>query len=196
MKVCAALAGFRQSFPKLTFEALGISAESGVSDQPASDSKTRLGAVNRAAAARAQNPDADFWVGIEGGIEAIADEMLAFAWVVIHSADQTGQSRSGAFLLPPQVQALIRAGKELGDANDIVFAKHNSKQQGGAIGLLTGDVIGRHVIKMHRHFVALVPFISSELFRADTRSNASVNWFDQRISGEWIDGRMPPEKFS
>lgn len=164
VKVNAALAGFGKSFPGQPFTAIGISAASGVSDQPSSDEETRQGATNRTSAARAQHPDADFWVGIEGGIETIAGQMVAFAWVVIHSAQQIGQSRSGAFLLPTRVQALIRAGKELGDANDIVFAKRNSKQQGGAIGLLTGDVIGRQQLYEHAVVLALVPFISAELF--------------------------------
>ena len=143
-----------------------ISVDSSVGNQPLSDEETRCGAVNRVVAARMERPDAEFWVGIEGGIETIADQMFAFAWVVIQSARQSGQSRSGAFLLPPQVQALVRQGQELGDANDAVFAKQNSKQQGGAIGLLTADVIGRQQLYEHAVVLALVPFISAELFTA------------------------------
>lgn len=164
VKVNATLAGFRESFPQRQFTAVGISADSGVSDQPISDKETRLGAANRAIAARREHPESDFWVGIEGGIETMDGQMMAFAWVVIHSANQQGQSRSGAFLLPPQVQTLVRQGTELGNANDVVFAKHNSKQQGGAIGLLTGDVIGRQQLYQHAVVLALVPFISAALF--------------------------------
>lgn len=164
VKINAALAGFCAAIPNRLFRAIGISADSCVADQPASDDETRRGAKHRAVAAQADRPDADFWVGIEGGIETIGGQMFAFAWVVIRSANQTGQSRSGAFLLPPSVQALVREGKELGEANDIVFAKRNSKQQGGAIGLLTADVIGRQQLYEHAVVLALVPFVSTELF--------------------------------
>lgn len=173
VKVNATLAGFRQSFPHLQFTAVGTSVDTGVSDQPTSDNETRRGAANRAIAVRREHPESDYWVGIEGGIETMDDQMMAFAWVVIHSAKQQGQSRSGAFLLPPQVQTLVRQGKELGDANDVVFAKRNSKQQGGAIGLLTGDVIGRQQLYQHAVVLALVPFISATLFRSDASSNAT-----------------------
>jgi len=174
VKVSATLSGFRQSFPTCQFTAVGISADSGVSDQPASDEETRQGATNRATAARHEHPDADYWVGIEGGIATIAGQMVAFAWVVIHSPLRTGHSRSGTFLLPPPVQALIRDGKELGDANDIVFSQHNSKQQAGAIGLLTGDVIRRAQLYEHAVVLALVPFISAELFPLSDKSNATA----------------------
>jgi non-canonical (house-cleaning) NTP pyrophosphatase len=38
---------------------------------------------------------------------------------------------------------LVESGKELGDADDIVFGKSNSKQQNGAVGILTHDIITR-----------------------------------------------------
>jgi inosine/xanthosine triphosphatase len=87
VKVNATLSGFCRSFPGCRFTAVGIRVDSGVSDQPTSDEETRLGAVQRAAAAQHQRPEADYWVGIEGGLETIAGQMMAFAWVVIHSAE-------------------------------------------------------------------------------------------------------------
>jgi inosine/xanthosine triphosphatase len=173
VKVHAALEGFRKSFPRQPFVALGIIVDSGVGNQPQSDNETRRGATHRATAARAHHPGADYWVGIEGGIDTVDGQMATFAWVVILSSNQTGQSRSGTFFLPPQVQALIRQGHELGDANDAVFAKHNSKQQGGAIGLLTGDIIGRQALYEHAVVLALVPFISSDLFPSGAAPGAA-----------------------
>ena len=51
---------------------------SGVSDQPRSEQETLEGARNRARSAARGYPHADYWVGIEGGIEDTGS-MAAFA---------------------------------------------------------------------------------------------------------------------
>ena len=129
-----------------------------------SSQETIRGATNRARAAQAQHPKADFWVGIEGGVEAQGEDLAAFAWIVILSANLAGKSRTGTFYLPPQVAKLIRQGKELGEADDIVFQQSNSKQANGAIGILTGDIIDRTALYKHAVILALVPFKNLELF--------------------------------
>ncbi|PIP67307.1 MAG: inositol monophosphatase, partial [Parcubacteria group bacterium CG22_combo_CG10-13_8_21_14_all_41_9] len=48
-----------------------------------------------------------FWVGIEGGIEKMNDEMQAFAWVAIKSKIKTGKSKTGTFFLPVRIVKLI-----------------------------------------------------------------------------------------
>src|SRR5688500_7058810 len=65
VKIEAALTGFRRMFPNDHYEAVGVTALSGVSDQPMTDDETLRGAVERAKQARQVRPDADFWVGIE-----------------------------------------------------------------------------------------------------------------------------------
>ncbi|MCL4159787.1 UNVERIFIED_CONTAM: hypothetical protein GTU68_012718, partial [Idotea baltica] len=77
-------------FPDLSFEVAGISVPSGVSDQPMSDQETLQGALNRAEAAQIAIPEADYWVGMEGGIAERDDQMEAFAWMVILSKTQKG----------------------------------------------------------------------------------------------------------
>src|SRR5687768_10746943 len=137
-KINAALDGFLRMFPEEEFDVQGVSVESGVSDQPMSDQETFQGALNRATNAKQAVADADFYVGLEGGIEAKGDDMEAFAWIVVISRDgKVGKGRTGVFFLPPQVAALIHEGKELGEADDIVFNKQNSKQANGAVGILT-----------------------------------------------------------
>lgn len=164
VKLDAALAGFQRMFPEQPFEVEGVSVASNVRDQPMSDQETLDGATHRAEAARTMCADADYAVGIEGGIEPVDGEMVAFAWVVIQSSEHSGKSRSGAFLLPPRVRQLVLQGRELGDANDEVFARHNSKQQGGAVGLLTNDVISRQQLYEHAVVLALAPFKRPELY--------------------------------
>jgi non-canonical (house-cleaning) NTP pyrophosphatase len=58
----------------------------------------------------------------------------------------------------------IHRGRELGDADDIVFGKTNSKQENGAIGILTGDVVDRAQLYEHAVILALVRFKNPELY--------------------------------
>ena len=170
VKIQAALAGFQRMFPEDTFSISPASVSSLVSDQPGTDSETLAGATNRAKLAQQQLPAADFWVGIEGGVQAAGSEISAFAWVVVLSKDQLGKGRTGAFLLPDAVANLVRQGKELGEADDIVFKRLNSKQDNGAVGLLTGNVIDRADLYEHAVILALVPFKNPDLYPVKTAS--------------------------
>ena len=79
VKINAVRDAFEKMFPNEVFNMEGISVSSGVSDQPISDTETLQGALNRAGNAEKENLHADFWVGIEGGIEEKNSEMEAFA---------------------------------------------------------------------------------------------------------------------
>jgi len=165
IKINAALSGFNLMFPNVAFETEGISVSSNVSDQPMTDTETFAGAMNRVNNAASQITDADYWVGIEGGIEQKESEMEAFAWVVIKSKDgKFGKGRTGTFFLPPKIVDLIKEGKELGEADDIVFGRSNSKQSNGAVGLLTGDVKDRTSYYVDAVVFACIPFKNKELF--------------------------------
>jgi inosine/xanthosine triphosphatase len=145
-------------------EADGIDVASGVSDQPMTDEETRQGATARSAAVRRLHPGVDFAVGIEGGIEVIDGDMFAFAWVVIDCCQARGRSRSAAFLLPPMVRDLVKSGVELGHANDQLFSQVNSKQKGGAVGILTAGAISRQDLYEHAADLALIPLCIPTLF--------------------------------
>ena len=165
VKIASAIAGFQAMFPDKSFSAEGFDVASGVSDQPMSSQETLLGATNRAHALKEQSPSADFFVGIEGGIETINETLFASAWIVV--IDRLGTStlgRSGAFPLPPSVKQLVDSGVELGHANDQVFKEHNSKQQGGAVASLTGGVITRHSLYEHAMALALATFKHPDLY--------------------------------
>jgi inosine/xanthosine triphosphatase len=164
IKIDAVRLGFERMFPSEQFSISSISVPSEVSDQPMSDAETRQGALSRATSARAKDPSSDYWVGIEGGVDLIDRRMVALAWVAILSCDQQGISRSGTFFLPPLVVELILAGKELGDADDIVFGRSNSKQLNGAIGLLSGDALDRTGLYAQTVLLALLPFKSPQYY--------------------------------
>ena len=169
VKIQAVLAGFQRVIPDQAYRVRGAPAESGVSRQPMTDAETRQGALNRARAAQAANPGADFWAGVEGGCEELHGRLACFAWVVILGPTQAGEARTGLFFLPERVADLVRQGVELGEADDQVFGRVNSKQGNGAVGLLTGDVIDRLAYYEHAVVLALVPFRNPALYPAAAR---------------------------
>ncbi len=171
VKKQAALLAFQKMFPAAAFEIVSVNVPSGVSPQPYGDAETLQGAANRAQRAFELRPDADFWVGIEGGVQEVDGELEAFAWIYVLSPTHSGKSRTGAFYLPPAVARLVRAGHELGEADDIVFGLTNSKQENGAIGILTGNVVDRTALYAQAVALALVPFRNPQLYPADRETS-------------------------
>ena len=164
VKIKAALNGFQKMFPQEEFSSEAVSVPSGVSDQPMTNRETLQGACNRTQNAMDKHPEADFWVGIEGGVDFEEEDLSAFAWIVVRSRERLGKGRTGTFYLPQKIRELIREGKELGEADDIVFNKSNSKQQNGAVGLFTDNIIDRAGFYEHAVILALIPFKNQEYF--------------------------------
>ena len=163
VKIEAARRGFAAMFPGVACQVQGAAVPSGVSAQPMSDGETYQGALNRARRARRAHPDADYWLGIEGGVQAFDGELLGFAWVVALSAAGLGRSRTATFSLPAAITALVEQGVELGEADDRVFGRSNSKQANGAVGILTADAVDRTAYYAHAVILALIPFKNPQL---------------------------------
>ncbi len=161
VKVNATLEAFQAQFPADEIELVPVSVPSGVSDQPMSDDETRLGAVTRAQNALEAVPDADFGVGLEGGICELHGMAYTFAWMVVLSKDrQVSANRTMMLPLPDKVMQLMRSGVELGHAIDEIFQTTNIKHKGGAFGLLTNDRMSRKSVYLDTLFCALLPFRS------------------------------------
>ena len=159
VKIAACKAAFEAIFPTAEKQFSAVHVASGVSEQPGSDDESRQGAGNRVKNARLAEPSADYWVGLEGGLEWIDGEPMASAWMVIGDAyGRFGQARTPTLPLPPAVKELLLQGLELGEANDRVFDTEHSKQEGGAFGLLTGDLMTRESIYTQALILALLPF--------------------------------------
>ncbi|HLD81757.1 MAG TPA: inosine/xanthosine triphosphatase [Patescibacteria group bacterium] len=169
VKLAAVRYGFERVFSNEKFGFETVSVASGVSDQPLSSSETLSGATTRAKNARMERSMADFWVGLEGGIERTQQGMLALAWIVVVGVSSEthgiiGKGRTGSFFLPPEVARLIEAGHELGTADDIVFGRTNSKQENGAVGILTNNIFTRARFYSDAVVLALIPFLHTELY--------------------------------
>lgn len=160
VKIAAVREAFLTQFPVREVQTIAVGVDSGVADQPMSDEETRQGARNRVARARLKIPDADYWVGLEGGLDFFDDHLMAFAWMVVASSDnRSSETRSATLPLPPEVQELVASGLELGEANDRVFSTLNSKQGGGAYGLLSNGLMTRESIYTQTLILALIPFV-------------------------------------
>lgn len=143
----------------------GVNAASLVSDQPVGDGETLLGAINRATNSRIAFPEADYWVGIEGGVGRDEFGMTAFAWIyVLDRSGLSGKAKTGCFYLPQGIVDLMDQGMELGAADDQFFAKENSKQSGGSVGLLTHGIINRKEYYTQAIILALIPFLNKGLY--------------------------------
>ncbi|TBT12354.1 non-canonical purine NTP phosphatase [Vibrio parahaemolyticus] len=162
-KINAVKSAFQSAFPQQTFEFVGISVPSEVADQPMTNEETHRGAVNRVKNAKVEMPTADFYVGLEAGIEG----NVTFAWMVIESDTHRGESRSASLMLPPEVLAQLADANELGDVMDKVFGTENIKQKGGAISLLTQNQLTRSSVYHQALILALIPFTNPDHFPAN-----------------------------
>lgn len=136
-----------------------------MSDQPLTEKETLQGALNRAENVSKLSPDADYWVGIEGGLEDVEYGMISLSWIVIKSkSGKIGKGRTGSFFLPEKIATLVRGGMGLGEADDLVFSLKNSKQANGSVGILTGDVLTRSTMYEPAVILALIPFKNPDLY--------------------------------
>ena len=131
----------------------GLAVPSGVRDQPEGDAETIRGATQRATTAL-QLSDADFAIGIEGGVVDEAGSMRTCAWAAVVARDgRVGVGGSLAMSLPDRVAALVRGGMELGHAMDRVSGGRDTKRGAGAVGILTAGLVDRQ-----RAYEALVTY--------------------------------------
>jgi inosine/xanthosine triphosphatase len=149
-------------------ECRALEVDSGVPAQPVGDGETLTGARNRAEAARSIVPEADLYVGIEGGVIERDGTLEALAWAVVIGTGPTGEvvrgeSRTATFALPTEIADLVRACVELGTATDQVFGGTDTKRSTGTVGPLTGGVIDRVAYYAHATVLALVPFRNAGL---------------------------------
>jgi inosine/xanthosine triphosphatase len=149
-------------------EAIGIDVDSGVSVQPVND-ETFVGAQNRALKLKELNDkeklNADFFVGIEGGIVKFFEKWFAFGCMcIIDVSGNVGFGMSPHFELPRSVVEKLLRGVELGVVMDDIMNETNTKQKHGAIGYFTNGIMSRKELYVEGLKVALVPFLHKNMF--------------------------------
>ena len=158
VKLAAARAVMTRLVPAIVVEPVEV--PSGVPDQPFGDDETIRGALARARASR-EKLDADFGIGLEGGVVEMADgTMRTCAWAaVVARSGRHGVGGSLAMPLPESVARMIRGGTELGHAMDKLTGHSNTKHGAGAVGILTGGLVDRQAAYEVLVAYALSPFL-------------------------------------
>ena len=164
IKIQAVMEAFQEMFDEV--EVRGIEVESHVSHQPFRE-EVLEGSVNRAEGAL-QRSGADFGVGIEGGIIQLGDKWYNLGFVaIVNRAGKIGTGTSEWFECPPTILGQLKCGKELGEMMGDLIGRVDTKKQEGAIGVFTKGKVTRKDLYKHGVFMALVPFLTPELFRGD-----------------------------
>lgn len=159
-KINAIHLAFEAVFGAGNYQIESINVSSNVAQQPIGNTETRTGARQRVMASRQVRPEADFWVGIEAGVE---DEMT-FAWISIEHKQIRGESRSASIMLPEQILFSIQQGRELGDVMANITGMANIKHNEGAIGFFTNGLLSRTNVYQQALILALAP-IQHEIYK-------------------------------
>lgn len=130
-------------------EMISINAESKVSAQPFSDEETREGAINRALQCAGYAPNA-IGIGLEGGVMFINDQLFLCNWGALVSQNKKVYTASGArILLPDEIKEKLNSGAELGELMDSYAKKNEVRNNEGAIGIFTNNIISRKEMFVH-----------------------------------------------
>lgn len=107
------------------------------------------------------------WMSIYGRRNALSVDLLASNDSKFYVADKKpihSLAKTGSFLVPSSVTKMIKNGMELGDADDKIFGRVNSKHGQGTVGYLTNGMIDRSSYYEHALTLALVPWIRPDIY--------------------------------
>lgn len=166
VKIEAAKEAFSLYFNNVN--AIGFSVKSNVPDQPI-NSQTFHGAKNRAFELQKinakENFNANFFLGIEGGIQETLGKWFAFGVMcIIDRAGRTSFGTSAHFELPKLITKRLLTGEELGFVMDEIMSDENTKQKGGAISFFTNNRMNRKELYVPGIISALIPFLHKNLY--------------------------------
>lgn len=166
VKLAAAQRAFATYFADKTLEFITESTDSGVSEQPMSAEETAHGAINRTRSA--QTKDADFIVGIEGGLSFVTIDGTEYGfeqtWACVRDG-RTGldEIASGpTYPMFPRVLKRIHAGQNLTDAMASEYGTKDLGKNDGYNGWLSRNEIDRANSSYQAVFLALCALLKEE----------------------------------
>jgi inosine/xanthosine triphosphatase len=146
-------------------EVIGKKVSSGVPEQPRSEDEMFTGAKNRATEALKLTPEAEYGVGIEGGLDK-----KSFGWyessivVIVNRAGEMGIGASGGLVLPEAFMKEIHKGLSLEDAVDLKLGTHKIGRGIGMFGIMTNKYVTRAQGVEHGVAFALGRFLHKDLY--------------------------------
>jgi inosine/xanthosine triphosphatase len=118
-----------------------VSVPSGVRSTPLSNEECILGARNRVELIKKDYPNADYYIGAEGGVNKIEDKWYLGGWVVVEDRNGVQHSGSSAWVeLPQFLSNLIDGDKPLSEIIQPEFFPkelYDKKEDLGTNGLIT-----------------------------------------------------------
>lgn len=164
-KVSAAKIGFGKVFPNDKIKVVGTDVKSGVSDQPMSDKEAIKGAINRAKAAFKSAKNADYGVGMEGGLHQIGKNWFESGWIaVINKEGKMGLGTCARWQVSNKVIGKLAEKGELGNIFEELANVKTAKDIGGVHSIITNQNLTRNVTYSHGVIFALAPFFSDPQF--------------------------------
>ena len=168
IKYKATVLSFQQFFPNEEIIVKAVAVKSGVSDMPTSMEETIQGATNRAYRARQQIKEADFGVGIEGGLFYVNSFWYLQAWIVIVANRRPYKTAAATFALPVPQQIINPIMKEHVELEEVVkkmFFIEDIGEKIGFFGLATKEAVTRLDAFCHAFSAALYPFYNENFQR-------------------------------
>ena len=160
--------------PDAQFEIVAEEAPSGVGHTPVSRGELMAGARSRAEAlvklARERNAPWRYFVGLEGGLDVIAENgrrmVLLESWAfVTDGAERSAFGRSGGVEMPEELaREVLDKGVELGVAIDAYAGGRGIRDAQGAWGVLTRNLVTRQDAFRTAVTAAFAPFFNAALY--------------------------------
>jgi inosine/xanthosine triphosphatase len=144
----------------------GFPVDSRVAHQP-HEQETWAGAVERAKAALAAWPEADFGVGIEAGLFDVPMASLTFDVQACVVADRAGRLTYGhgpGFYYPAAVATELRKGRTVGDVLSEMSGIPDIGKKTGAVGWLSRGHFTRTALTEPAVLMAFLPRLRGELY--------------------------------
>lgn len=144
---------------------IGVKVESKVKDQPTNDEEAFKGALNRAKSALKKIEEADFGIGIEGGLHK-----HSYGWfersivVIVDKKGNIGIGASGGLVMPKKIIEKVEQGKNLEEAMDELFGTTKIGRGIGMFGIMTKGVVTRSKGVEHGVAFALARFLHKNLY--------------------------------
>jgi len=169
--------------PNVQFEVLGFAVDSGVGHTPLSSAESMRGARQRTEAliqmASGTRETYQYFVGLEGGLEVmesdIADtdstknggrRVFLESWAYVSDGSRGHFGRSGGIELPPALaHEVLDKGVELATAIDRFAGIAGIRDNQGAWGMLSNNLITRREAFRVALVAAFAPFYNVNLFR-------------------------------
>lgn len=148
-----------------------VDVDSGVSEQPRTVDETVTGATNRAERALAAS-DADYGVGLEGGVARLAETpgVSLIMWGAVTDGERTERGGGPTIRLPDGVAKRVADGAELGPVMDDHLGTEGIAEAEGAVGVFTDGLTDRSRALGEAVACAFGPFLTS-YYDGDVRRN-------------------------